>query len=283
MKHILIFTTFFFVFGNTVVAQRTIEGKVIDSETKKAIPYVNVGIENKNFGTISKEDGSFSLKIKSELIDENPTVVFSSLGYKTQKIPTHVIEESNIVSMSPEAIQLEEVIVDTRKKRWKKKKLGGYRTSIFNTGEANTDAYGVGKEYGLKIHHPGVDYRIEKVNFMLSENTIDSVLFRINMYTFSKENKLVKSILKEPLFVKSYKNDELISIDVSERKLEIEQDMVVAIEPVRLWYKSQEDNQLFYQQTKQKSTTFLRSSSASGWTKNELPPFAIFLDIKYYK
>lgn len=39
-----------------------IKGLIVDSETEKTIEYVNIGISNKGVGTVSNENGLFSLK-----------------------------------------------------------------------------------------------------------------------------------------------------------------------------------------------------------------------------
>ncbi len=60
-----------------------ITGKVID-EFDMSVPFVNVGIENKNIGTATTEDGDFLFIVtKNELQD---TLYVSSLGFETYKI-----------------------------------------------------------------------------------------------------------------------------------------------------------------------------------------------------
>jgi len=57
-------------------------GTVKDSETKKPIPYVNIGIVKKNIGTVSDSEGKFDLKFPMTL--ENDTIKLSSIGYKSK-------------------------------------------------------------------------------------------------------------------------------------------------------------------------------------------------------
>ncbi|MFV0500385.1 MAG: TonB-dependent receptor [Bacteroidales bacterium] len=82
-----------------------VEGHVVDSKTKKPIPYVNIGVVNTNIGTITNDEGDFVIRI---LKPGKYTLRASSLGYKTKEIEiivqtkksTHAhfeLEESKII------------------------------------------------------------------------------------------------------------------------------------------------------------------------------------------
>ena len=284
MRRKIIIIAFTIILGNFNYAQTTIVGKVIDFKTKTEIPYVHIGIEGKDYGTISSANGIFKIPLPKEMIGEPVNIYFSSLGYEKNTIPvSKLINESNTIELYQKTIELEEVIISSKRKQVIRKKLGGFKKSIYNTGESNTNNYGVGKEYGIKIKYPGYDYRIENINFYLKYNTIDSVLFRLNIYKVSKNGLPENSILSNQLFVKSFKNDKLIKTDIEERKININQDIIVTVEPVRFWYNATNDNQLFYAQCKGCGNAYLRSSSFSSWTTDVFPPFVIYLNVKQFK
>ncbi len=282
-KYFILSVLFTIYFCHAGFSQKILKGEVVDAKTAEAIPYVSIGVYGENVGTISKEDGSFNLS----LVENNMAVsiTFSCIGYKSKSVPISILKANPKVFLEQEILLLDEVVLEKSKKlKQENKKIGGYKQSIYNTGEANTDAYGKGKEYGIKIDNTGFEYKIDKINFSLKENTIDSILFRMNLYKLSSDGLPKESILKNQLFVKSYKNEHLITIDVSDESLFVNEDVVVTIEPVRLWYKSSNDNMLFYAQTKGRNIqTFLRETSMSNWIVGELPPFSIFFDITYYK
>ncbi|MGM9507376.1 SusC/RagA family TonB-linked outer membrane protein [Larkinella sp. GY13] len=102
----LIFTLFCFSFVQTFAQTKslTITGKVTD-ENGKPLPGVSVLIKSATSGTISNQDGAYSLSA-----NENSTLVFSSISYETQEIP--VSNRSVIdVSMLPSNKTLNEVVV----------------------------------------------------------------------------------------------------------------------------------------------------------------------------
>jgi hypothetical protein len=48
---------------NSFSQEKTINGEIKDAENKTYLQYANIGISNKNSGTVSNSDGKFSLKI----------------------------------------------------------------------------------------------------------------------------------------------------------------------------------------------------------------------------
>ncbi|WP_421829713.1 SusC/RagA family TonB-linked outer membrane protein [Larkinella sp.] len=102
----MIFTLLCFSFVQTFAQTKslTITGKVTD-ENGKPLPGVSVLIKSATSGTISNQDGAYSLSA-----NDNSTLVFSSISYETQEIP--VSNRSVIdVSMLPSNKTLNEVVV----------------------------------------------------------------------------------------------------------------------------------------------------------------------------
>ena len=85
--------------------QRSVTGTVVDDLGQ---PLIGVSILEKGTtnGVITDMDGNFSLKLTSE----NPTLVFSYIGYKTQEVSVGGKTTLN-VTMSEDAEQLDEVVV----------------------------------------------------------------------------------------------------------------------------------------------------------------------------
>src|SRR5688500_4884102 len=61
------------------LSQTQISGKVIDTENRKPLSYVNIGIKEKNIGTVSKEDGFFKIEVPLEY--QSDSLTFSIVGY----------------------------------------------------------------------------------------------------------------------------------------------------------------------------------------------------------
>jgi len=113
------------------------------------------------------------------------------------------------------------------------------------TGQSGTKEYGWGGEWGLKIFSDEKTYLIQDINFHTRFNTVDSVLFRINIYDIKNELPF-KSLLRENIFVKSFKGDKWISKNLLEENLVISDDIIVTIELLRIWYSEKGGNYLFF-------------------------------------
>ncbi|NJB71636.1 hypothetical protein GGR42_002098 [Saonia flava] len=88
---------------------------IVDADTKEKIPFVNIWVENYDVGTISNEDGQFVLP----KMDGTKIIVFSATGYTTKKMVYGLIK--NLIELTPQIIELNEVVVSNSKKRNKKR------------------------------------------------------------------------------------------------------------------------------------------------------------------
>ena len=70
-------------FGQTVFAQYDLIGQVLDAATKEPLPYVNIGLINKNIGTVSDDYGYFELDVNAKL-NAQDTLLFSMIGFESK-------------------------------------------------------------------------------------------------------------------------------------------------------------------------------------------------------
>ena len=85
---------------------RTVSGKVLDS-TQQPLPGVGVVQEGTTNGTITSDDGSFSLSIPARDV----VLVFSSLGYATQNLTLPAGQDVLNVTMAEDDMLLQETVV----------------------------------------------------------------------------------------------------------------------------------------------------------------------------
>ena len=78
-----IFTATLLFISSFSFSQQTIKGNVIDAEENLALSYVNIGILNKNTGTVSGKNGSFKLRL-SDAVKKEDKIIFSHIGYVPQ-------------------------------------------------------------------------------------------------------------------------------------------------------------------------------------------------------
>ena len=118
--YILLFLTLL-LGGATLQAQNTkfrVHGKIHDAETKEALPYISVRIQNTTNGCSSDNNGSFSFMAPA-LKD---TLVVSCIGYKEKRIPLNAATKFPLkIALSPDVNILSEVVIKPKKEKYKKK------------------------------------------------------------------------------------------------------------------------------------------------------------------
>lgn len=87
-----------------------ITGIVKDHSTKRILPYVNISVKNYDKGTITNNEGKFTLKVDKDLPDAQ--LVISHIGYKNLTLPLPKEEgETQTYWLTPTTRQLKEIVV----------------------------------------------------------------------------------------------------------------------------------------------------------------------------
>ena len=87
-------------------------GRVVDAETRRAVPYAHVGIPARGIGTTSGYDGSFELKLPPGLGAER--LMVSCIGYDTYARALPTSGAAGTIALSPSLTGLTEVVVMDR-------------------------------------------------------------------------------------------------------------------------------------------------------------------------
>ena len=108
-----IFCTFLFISSNTLIAQE-ISGYITSTDGEN-LSYVSVYLKNKNIGVVTNASGQY--KLSSDILSETAdTLVFSCIGYKSEKKPVSLFKENSLagnvnISLETDYILLQEVNV----------------------------------------------------------------------------------------------------------------------------------------------------------------------------
>ncbi len=269
MKRGIVGSIVMILFANMVLGQ-TVSGVVLDSTTQSPMAYVHIGVLGKNLGVISRDDGTFQIDLSEA--DSQDKLTFSSVGYHTQHVPQSSWKSAPLkVYLSPRIFTLREIVVEDSRLS-DPVKLGRYQPTRTTSGQSGLQKFGWGGEWGLRIFSDGQTYRVTDINFHTRFNTMDSVLFRISIYSV-EDNLPDSSLLQQELFVKSYKRDKWITKDISSQQLIIDQDVIVTFEVVQLWRSSSGNNALFFTHGKgyDRGGTYTRASSLAPWTTKGIP------------
>lgn len=124
MARIFINIAFLFVFfiGTSQATKITISGKVTYMD--QALPNANVVIKGTKVGTKTDAKGKYSIEVYSENI-----LVFTYLGMQTIEVPVDDINNVLDIRLSEHVEELNEVVVNKRKRKSQKELLADYPTN----------------------------------------------------------------------------------------------------------------------------------------------------------
>src|SRR6478672_10223935 len=74
-----------FLAFHTVSAQQSIKGRILSLNDKKPVSFVSIALAQQRRGYTSDKEGNF--EIPSKYVGRNDTLVISSIGFKTLKVP----------------------------------------------------------------------------------------------------------------------------------------------------------------------------------------------------
>ena len=100
----------FFLFSSTVQHAQSLTSVIVDSVSKKPIPYATVQLNNK--GMITNEEGRFKFLLKDD-IKATDSLFISCIGYESMGKPISEFTDS-LIYLKPKAIELREVIVSNK-------------------------------------------------------------------------------------------------------------------------------------------------------------------------
>lgn len=213
----------------------TIEARVLNAETKVAVPYVNIGFVGKSIGTVSDTEGNFRLEYDEDLIGNTDILQISSLGYETIQTNKTQLERlltnSNVIYLKPKIEQIDEVVLNAEGRvsfeqgstdndgtglgYWKEKNaLGGEIATVFRIKEKNS--------------------QIDKLKFNVVENQSDSLKIRVNVYDYRRGYPSYL-ISKENIYKTVKTKNGIVEVDLSDYNIHVSRDCVVAIELIEVY------------------------------------------------
>jgi len=156
----------------------TISGKVVN---EKGIPlsYVNIGVPEKNAGTLSDPDGSFEITLPSALL--NDSLYFSYMGFDTQKVAIQNASGRITIQLNPSSKMLSEVTIVAKKLKTNIARLGwmGGKDGILPL-----DTIQGGGAVALLVEAPANPVYVEKLQVRLMYNSKDTLTLRLHFFDY---------------------------------------------------------------------------------------------------
>lgn len=252
-----------------LIKAQTYTATVINAQTKQALPFVNIGIIEKNIGTVSDNNGKFTLTINDDI--NTDSLRFSMIGYEPETINVTEFKknaETNnaFFALSEKIITLNTVSVAAT--ALKSKTLGNKGLKGVGVGFLSND---LGSEVGVVIPIKKIPTIIKALSFTILSNKYDTLFFRINVYQI-KNGLPANNLLPQNVFTKIINEKEgTFEIDLSPYNLEVDGDILISLEWLSNFFNnSKEANKLSFSGTMLGAKCMYRKTSMGSW---QLAPF----------
>ena len=231
-----VLTSLFSLLLTTLHAQKQIVGKVLEQRTNHPIPYTNIGIVNSNVGTISNEDGSFSVIIPDTYV--NDTIIFSALGYGRKSFPISNLNstENLTVYLNESVTMLRPVTVKAKPEKIKTFWLGN---RYHNGGFFYAGSISAGAAMALLIENKYPSYSeeltfpiiIDQAILRIDANEMGEFKLRVRLLAVDSVTKLPgNDLFDQSLIVSSSIKKGWLTFDLSPYQLKINQPFYLVFE-----------------------------------------------------
>lgn len=275
MKHLLVVISLSLTFTALSQEYFNLHGEIKDSLKIVPIEYVNIGLFEQNIGTVSNENGKFSLDIPMCYL--NDSLAFSRIGYTTKKVCINELmgKSVNLIQLVPKTSELKEVEIKTKEIVLKSK---GNKTTSKQIVLGVSSALSLGKETGCVTRLPNKQIVLTDFNFNIVFNRPDSAKFRLNIYEYSGE--IGENILSENVYFTIPTNfTGKFNVDLRKYNIKVENDIFASIEVIAVYSNgpdpNKEHDEYYYDRinisgTLTGSKSYNREVSLGKWEKTEL-------------
>ena len=246
--------------GSVTNDKNVLSGRISDKKSNLPLPFVNIGILNKDRGTTSNSKGEFDLSLFGS--DLNDTLRISMVGYEQKEIYLKDIFKKHKqilnIQLQEKTNELKEIfIVD---KKLTTKVLGNKTDSKFFGGKfASGD---LGSEIAIRINIKDTPTYLETFRFNISYNMGDTARFRVNIYDV-KTGLPNKNILTDNVILSINGNTGKIEIDLSKYNVVVNDDFFIALE----WIEGKNNSGIVFSAGFANKGTYYRKASQGRWKK----------------
>lgn len=241
------------------IYSQTVSGVILDSTTKAPLEYVNIGIIEKNIGTVSDENGKFSIDLSS--LSDQDTILISCIGYNSDKqiVKDYRIKKNQDILLVSNPIELNEIVVSPT--LFKNKILGNKHNKKIIIGGFENNEKGFECGVLLKIKKSAI---LEKFTCNIAKCTYDSIFYRLNVYK-QIDDETFENILQKPIYIKQKieKSKTSIELDLSEYNLKVEGNTLITLEHIS----DMGEGNLLFSGGFTGSSCYSRKTSQGNWKK----------------
>jgi hypothetical protein len=261
------------LFINFASAQTVYTGIVRDMGSGESIAYVNIGIVNKNSGTVSDANGRFQIALDDKFDDEIlkiSIIGYKSISYKVSDFKNTILADE-VVLLEKNISALKEVVIKNR--NLKPGILGNFLEGrTVSAGFVNNI---LGNEMGMVMKIKKSPTFIEGFHAVIDYNKYEILKFRLNFYEV-KNGFPTNSLLDESIIITSGVEKGKMNIDLSEHNIMVNGDFFVSLE----WIEGLGEGGLHFLADYTGPPVITRAASQGKWNKQGDLSFGFTISVK---
>ena len=202
-------------------ASKELKGVLLDADTHLPLPYANIAVLHTMAGSISNEQGHFSINITN--LDRTDTISFHYIGYEKKSMSILELDSLKVVYLKEEAFNLSEILVFGREhdpkeivKKILENKGKNYKRSASKKQVFIRDRSVADTKFKIKFKKSSFDQidkeLVDKVARKLPEHTTSYTDFLGDLY-YSQSRKDSISLKIAPIRIVSLKEKEVDDFD----------------------------------------------------------------------
>lgn len=184
-----------------------VRGVVLDRETQQPVPYANIAIEGKSYGTTSNLKGEFVI---TESLSKGRVVV-SAIGYSTALVD--IDGEDLVVILEPKQYQIEAVVVRPRKNR-KELVVDKLNNDASHSFACNGYAWINAKFFEPKPEYANFPF-VKQIR-ILTRSAIRSAKFNVRLLAANENGEPGEEILNQNLIATARLGKRSVTIDLTQ-------------------------------------------------------------------
>jgi hypothetical protein len=219
-------------------------GKILNNKQQE-LQFVNIGIINKTIGTVSDKNGSFTLIINENQLNNNDSIRFSMIGYhsKSYLVFDLLKNDSSTIILHERNIQIPEVVITSKKIKTKEKGTSHFPFPLYvGVYDSTTQDFNLGSAIARSFNITHKNTKLENIDFYIYSN-FDTACIRINIYSV-KNRKPHISLLAENICTDICgKTAGWVTVNLDPYNIYVDNDIILALEWVD---KSKKGSYLFF-------------------------------------
>jgi len=235
MRSAIIMLLFFISSISISQEARVITAKIIDSNTKEPLEFVNISFLNKDIGATSTTSGHFIMSYPMDKIGADDVLQISFLGYETRHITFNQLKRLSTkpvtIALTRSAFSLGEVLL---KSTPREKKMIGH--SAFTAASMGywEGKEAIGGEIASVIKIKKEKTKLHRLSFNILQNKSDSLRVRVKIYDYDGGEPTLE-LTEGDILHTITKNKGLESISLEKYSIKVDDDVLISLELVEAY------------------------------------------------